>query len=97
MKDLFATNGVQTTAASHMLEGFVPRYEPTVSAQLWDAGAGLLGKLNLDQLAMGSSNETSYFGNVISPWRRKDGGNARSEENTSESSHYCATRMPSSA
>ena len=76
MKDLFATNGVQTTAASHMLEGFVPRYESTVSQKLWDAGAGMLGKLNLDQFAMGSSNETSYFGNVISPWRRNDGGNA---------------------
>ena len=76
MKDLFATNGVQTTAASHMLEGFVPRYESTVSAKLWDAGCGMLGKLNLDQFAMGSSNETSYFGNVISPWKRNDGGNA---------------------
>jgi len=76
MKDLFCTDGVQTTAASHMLEGFVPRYESTVSQKLWDAGAGMLGKLNLDQFAMGSSNETSYFGNVISPWKRKDGGNA---------------------
>jgi len=76
MKDLFATNGVQTTAASHMLEGFVPRYESTVSQKLWNAGCGMLGKLNLDQFAMGSSNETSYFGNVISPWKRKDGGNA---------------------
>jgi len=76
MKDLFCTNGVQTTAASHMLEGFVPRYESTVSQKLWDAGAGMLGKLNLDQFAMGSSNETSYFGNVISPWKRNDGGNA---------------------
>jgi aspartyl-tRNA(Asn)/glutamyl-tRNA(Gln) amidotransferase subunit A len=76
MKDLFATKGVQTTAASHMLEGFTPVYESTVSQKLWDAGAGMLGKLNLDQFAMGSSNETSYFGNVISPWRRKDGGNA---------------------
>ncbi|MCW0199578.1 Asp-tRNA(Asn)/Glu-tRNA(Gln) amidotransferase subunit GatA [Sphingopyxis sp.] len=76
MKDLFATSGVQTTAASHMLEGFVPRYESTVSQKLWDAGAGMLGKLNLDQFAMGSSNETSYFGNVISPWRRGGGGNA---------------------
>ncbi len=76
MKDLFATQGVQTTAASHMLEGFVPRYESTVSQKLWDAGCGMLGKLNLDQFAMGSSNETSYFGNVISPWRRKDGGDA---------------------
>ena len=76
MKDLFATKGVQTTAASHILEGFVPEYESTVSAKLWEAGAGMLGKLNLDQFAMGSSNETSYFGNVISPWRRNDGGNA---------------------
>src|SRR5690606_36255310 len=76
MKDLFATRGVQTTAASHILEGFVPEYENTVSQKLWDAGAGMLGKLNMDQFAMGSSNETSYFGNVISPWRRKDGGNA---------------------
>jgi len=65
MKDLFATKGVQTTAASHMLEGFTPEYESTVSQKLWDAGAGMLGKLNLDQFAMGSSNETSYFGNVI--------------------------------
>jgi aspartyl-tRNA(Asn)/glutamyl-tRNA(Gln) amidotransferase subunit A len=76
MKDLFCTEGVQTTAASHMLEGFVPTYESTVSGKLWAAGAGMLGKLNLDQFAMGSSNETSWFGNVISPWRRKDGGNA---------------------
>ncbi len=76
MKDLFATKGVQTTAASHILEGFTPTYESTVSQKLWDAGAGMLGKLNLDQFAMGSSNETSAFGNVISPWRRKDGGNA---------------------
>ncbi len=76
MKDLFTTKGVQTTAASHILEGFTPQYESTVSQKLWDAGAGMLGKLNLDQFAMGSSNETSYFGNVISPWRRKDGGNA---------------------
>ena len=70
MKDLFATRGVQTTAASHILEGFTPEYESTVSSKLWDAGAGMLGKLNLDQFAMGSSNETSAFGNVISPWRR---------------------------
>ncbi len=76
MKDLFATTGVQTTAASHMLEGFTPEYESSVSQKLWDAGAGMLGKLNLDQFAMGSSNETSYFGNVISPWKRNDGGNA---------------------
>jgi len=76
MKDLFATKGIQTTAASHILEHFRPEYESTVSQKLWDAGAGMLGKLNLDQFAMGSSNETSHFGNVISPWRRNDGGNA---------------------
>jgi len=76
IKDLFCTEGVQTTAASHMLEGFVPTYESTVTERLFLAGAGMLGKLNLDQFAMGSSNETSYFGNVISPWRRSDGGNA---------------------
>lgn len=75
MKDLFATQGVQTTAASHILKGFKPEYESTVSRKLWEAGAGMLGKLNLDQFAMGSSNETSYFGNVISPWR-KQGSNA---------------------
>ncbi|HEX7874225.1 MAG TPA: Asp-tRNA(Asn)/Glu-tRNA(Gln) amidotransferase subunit GatA [Sphingobium sp.] len=76
MKDLFCTEGVQTTAASHMLEGFTPQYESTVSGKLWAAGAGMLGKLNLDQFAMGSSNETSYFGNVISPWKRGSGDNA---------------------
>ena len=76
MKDLFCTDGVPTTAASHMLEGFTPPYESTVSQNLWDAGAGMLGKLNMDQFAMGSSNETSAFGNVVSPWRRTDGGNA---------------------
>ena len=75
MKDLFATKGVQSTAASHILEGFVPPYESTVSQNLWDAGAGMLGKLNMDQFAMGSSNETSFFGNVKSPWR-KNGSNA---------------------
>ena len=76
MKDLFCTKGVPSTAASHILEGFTPTYESTVSQKLWDAGAGMLGKLNMDQFAMGSSNETSAFGNVVSPWRRNDGGNA---------------------
>ena len=75
MKDLFCTRGVQSAAASRILEGFKPEYESTVSQKLWDAGAGMLGKLNMDQFAMGSSNETSYFGNVVSPWRRRDGGN----------------------
>jgi len=76
IKDLFCTEGYQTTAASHILGGFVPTYESTVTAKLFGAGAGMLGKLNMDQFAMGSSNETSAFGNVISPWRRSDGGNA---------------------
>ncbi|MGS1017574.1 Asp-tRNA(Asn)/Glu-tRNA(Gln) amidotransferase subunit GatA [Allosphingosinicella humi] len=76
IKDLFATKGVQTTSASGILEGFKPEYESTVSGNLFAAGAGMLGKLNMDQFAMGSSNETSAFGNVISPWRRNDGGNA---------------------
>lgn len=75
IKDLFCTEGEQTTAASHILEGFKPRYESTVTANLWRDGAVMLGKLNMDEFAMGSSNETSYFGNVINPWRRNDGGN----------------------
>lgn len=68
IKDLFCTAGVQSTAGSHILEGFVPPYESTVSSQLWDAGAVLLGKTNLDEFAMGSSNETSFFGPVVNPW-----------------------------
>jgi aspartyl-tRNA(Asn)/glutamyl-tRNA(Gln) amidotransferase subunit A len=76
IKDLFCTNGVPTTAGSLILKGFTPLYESTVTQNLWTAGAGMLGKLNMDQFAMGSSNETSAFGNVLSPWRRSDGGNA---------------------
>ncbi len=76
IKDLFCTQGVQTTAGSNILGGFTPPYESTITGKLWAAGAGMLGKLNMDQFAMGSSNETSAFGNVISPWRRSDGGNA---------------------
>ena len=76
IKDLFATKGVQTTAGSRILEGFEPVYESTVSGNLLAAGAGMLGKLNMDEFAMGSSNETSGYGPVISPWRRADGGNA---------------------
>lgn len=72
IKDLFCTEGVQTTAASHILEGFKPTYESTVTKNLFDAGAVMLGKLNLDEFAMGSSNKTSYFGNVINPWKRAD-------------------------
>ncbi len=69
IKDLFCTAGVRTTACSHILESFVPTYESTVTANLWRDGAVLLGKLNNDEFAMGSSNETSYFGPVVSPWR----------------------------
>ena len=76
IKDLFATRDVDTTAGSRILAGFKPRYESTVTANLRKAGAGMLGKLNMDEFAMGSSNETSAYGPVISPWRRSDGGNA---------------------
>jgi aspartyl-tRNA(Asn)/glutamyl-tRNA(Gln) amidotransferase subunit A len=72
VKDLFCTAGVRTTACSHMLGNFVPTYESNVTANLWHDGAVLLGKLNNDEFAMGSSNETSYFGPVVSPWRRRD-------------------------
>jgi aspartyl-tRNA(Asn)/glutamyl-tRNA(Gln) amidotransferase subunit A len=71
IKDLFATKGVDTTAGSRILAGFKPPYESTVTANLRKAGAGMLGKLNMDEFAMGSSNETSAYGPVISPWRRK--------------------------
>jgi aspartyl-tRNA(Asn)/glutamyl-tRNA(Gln) amidotransferase subunit A len=71
VKDLFATKGVRTTACSHILEGFVPTYESTVTANLWRDGAVLLGKCNNDEFAMGSSNESSYYGPAVSPWRRK--------------------------
>jgi aspartyl-tRNA(Asn)/glutamyl-tRNA(Gln) amidotransferase subunit A len=71
IKDLFCTADVRTTACSHILESFVPTYESTVTANLWRDGAVLLGKLNCDEFAMGSSNETSYFGPVVSPWRRR--------------------------
>ena len=70
IKDLFCTDGVQTTAASHILEGFIPPYESTVTSNLRAAGTVMLGKTNLDEFAMGSSNETSYFGSVENPWRR---------------------------
>jgi len=69
IKDLFCTEGVHTQAASHILDGFKPHYESTVTAQLWRDGAVMLGKLNMDEFAMGSSNETSFYGPVINPWR----------------------------
>ncbi|AUQ63155.1 Asp-tRNA(Asn)/Glu-tRNA(Gln) amidotransferase subunit GatA [Phaeobacter inhibens] len=70
IKDLFCTKGVASQAASGILEGFKPEYESTVSQQLQDSGAVMLGKLNMDEFAMGSSNETSVYGNAVSPWRR---------------------------
>ncbi len=69
IKDLFATEGVHTQACSHVLDGFQPRYESTVTSNLWADGAVMLGKLNMDEFAMGSSNETSYYGPVKNPWR----------------------------
>ncbi|MFL6749796.1 MAG: Asp-tRNA(Asn)/Glu-tRNA(Gln) amidotransferase subunit GatA [Sphingomicrobium sp.] len=76
IKDLFATEGVDSTAGSTILKDFKPTYDSTVSGNLKAAGAGMLGKLNMDEFAMGSSNETSAYGPVISPWKRNDGGNA---------------------
>jgi len=70
IKDLFCTEGVPSQAASRILQGFRPQYESTVTRQLFEAGAVMLGKLNMDEFAMGSSNETSCYGNVVNPWRR---------------------------
>lgn len=72
IKDLFCTKGVRTTAGSRILENFTPPYESTVTQNLWDAGAVMLGKTNMDEFAMGSSNLTSAFGPVINPWKRKE-------------------------
>ena len=69
MKDLFATRGIRTTAASRMLENFVPEYESTVSQKLIDAGTVLLGKTNLDEFAMGTFSKTSFFGAPVNPWQ----------------------------
>jgi aspartyl-tRNA(Asn)/glutamyl-tRNA(Gln) amidotransferase subunit A len=71
IKDLFATEGVHTQACSHILDGFKPAYESTVTSNLWRDGAVMLGKLNMDEFAMGSSNETSYYGPVKNPWKAK--------------------------
>ena len=72
VKDLFCTKNVQTTASSKILKNFIPTYESTVTSKLWDEGAILLGKLNCDEFAMGSSNETSAYGNVINPYRNNN-------------------------
>jgi aspartyl-tRNA(Asn)/glutamyl-tRNA(Gln) amidotransferase subunit A len=72
VKDLFCTKGVASTACSRILDGFVPRYESTVTTNLWAAGGVMLGKLNCDEFAMGSANETSAFGAAINPWQGRD-------------------------
>jgi aspartyl-tRNA(Asn)/glutamyl-tRNA(Gln) amidotransferase subunit A len=96
IKDLFATKGVHTQAASHVLDGFKPTYESTVTSNLWRDGAVMLGKLNMDEFAMGSSNETSYYGNVINPWRRKNSnaalvpGGSSGGSASAVAAHLCA-------
>lgn len=70
VKDLFCTKGTLTTAASHILDGFKPEYESTITQNIWNQGGVMLGKLNLDEFAMGSANLTSYYGNVINPWKK---------------------------
>ena len=75
LKDIFCTEGVRTTCASKILDNFVPPYDGTTVARLKERGAVLLGKLNMDEFAMGSSNTTSHYGNVVNPWRRKNGSN----------------------
>ena len=96
IKDLFATKGVHTQACSHILNGFKPGYESTVTQNLWDAGAVMLGKLNMDEFAMGSSNETSYYGGVTNPWRRNNSnaalvpGGSSGGSATAVAAHICA-------
>src|ERR1700759_2302974 len=87
IKDLFATKGVRTTACSKILGNFVPPYESTVTSQLWGAGAVLLSKLNNDECAMGSSNETSCFGPVVNPWRRKGSNVGAAKDGAIEGAH----------
>ena len=96
IKDLFATKGVHTQACSHILDGFKPGYESTVTQNLWNAGAVMLGKLNMDEFAMGSSNETSYYGGVTNPWRRNNSnaalvpGGSSGGSATAVAAHICA-------
>ena len=96
IKDLFATKGVHTQAASHVLDNFKPAYESTVTGNLWRDGAVMLGKLNMDEFAMGSSNETSYYGNVINPWKRRNSnaalvpGGSSGGSATAVAAHLCA-------
>ncbi len=96
IKDLFATQGIHTQACSHVLDGFKPQYESTVTSNLWRDGAVMLGKLNMDEFAMGSSNETSYYGNVINPWRRANSnaalvpGGSSGGSASAVAAHICA-------
>src|SRR5919204_2854681 len=87
IKDLFATKDVRTTACSKILDNFVPPYESTVTSQLWRDGAVMLGKLNNDEFAMGSSNETSCFGPVVNPWRRQGSNVGASRSGAIEGAH----------
>ncbi len=95
VKDLYCTRGVRTTACSAILGEFTPTYESTVTQNLWDAGAVMLGKLNMDEFAMGSSNETSRFGPVVNPWRRAGDnraltpGGSSGGSATSVAAHLC--------
>ncbi|MCB1651576.1 MAG: Asp-tRNA(Asn)/Glu-tRNA(Gln) amidotransferase subunit GatA [Alphaproteobacteria bacterium] len=93
IKDLFCTKGVQTTACSHILEGFVPQYESTVTANLFADGVVMLGKANLDEFAMGSSNTTSYFGNCINPWKTSDGADRTPGGSSGGSASAVAARI----
>lgn len=95
IKDLFATKGVHTQACSHILDGFEPRYESTVTQNLFDDGAVMIGKLNMDEFAMGSSNETSYYGAVTNPWLGEDGtklvpGGSSGGSASAVAAHLCA-------
>ena len=77
MKDLFATRGIRTTAASRMLENFIPEYESTISQKFIDSGTVLLGKTNLDEFAMGTFSKTSYFGAPVNPWQMEKKSEAK--------------------
>lgn len=96
IKDLYATKGFHTQAASHILDGFKPEYESTVTSNLWADGAVMLGKLNMDEFAMGSSNEHSHYGPVINPWRGEGSnvdlvpGGSSGGSAAAVSAHLCA-------
>jgi len=96
VKDLFATKGVHSQSCSHILDGFKPPYESTVTANLWQDGALMLGKLNMDELAMGSSNESSYYGPAVNPWRRERSeqrlvpGGSSGGSSAAVAAHLCA-------